>query len=121
MRVRLFLAPLVLPLLGAAPAAKPVDFATIDRRIDKEPAYQAKPLYGLALLGPEGKDRVWLVLDGEKLYVDRNANGDLTDDGPPAELKAKNTDPASFEIVEVSPGGGKAAYKFDITLWGRPS
>src|SRR5262249_52340848 len=27
------------------------------------------------------KDRVWLVLDGDTLYVDKNGNGDLTDEG----------------------------------------
>jgi hypothetical protein len=120
MRFRILLVSLAALLLGAAPAAGPVDFAKIDRRIAKEPAYQSKPLYGLALLGPDAT-RVWLVLDGERLYVDRNANGDLTDDGPPAELKDKKTDPASFEVVTVSPDGGKTAYKFDVTLWNRRS
>ncbi len=61
-----------------------------------------------------------MVLDGERLYLDRNCNGDLTDDGPPAEVKDK-TDPASFEIIPVSPDGGKTVYKFDVALWGRPS
>jgi hypothetical protein len=118
---RACLVPLLPLLLGAAPAAGPVDFAKLDRRIAREPTYQGKPLYCLALLGPESATRVWMVLDGERLYVDKNANGDLTDDGPPTELKAKNTDPASFEIVNVSPDGGKTVYKFDVTLWGRPS
>ncbi len=107
-------------LLAAAPAAA-LDFDKIDRRIAKEPAYQAKPLYGLALLGPDGKTRVWMALDGERLYVDKNCNGDLTDDGPPAELKDKATDPAGFEILDVSPDGGRTVYKFDIALWDRPS
>jgi hypothetical protein len=98
-----------------------VDFTRVDRRIAQEPAYQSKPLYGLALIGPEANVRVWLVLDGERLYVDKNANGDLTDDGPPAEVKDKNTDPTSFAIIDVSPDGGKTVYKFDIALWGRPS
>ncbi len=29
--------------------------------------------------------KIWIVEDGRRLYVDRNANGDLTDDGPPLE------------------------------------
>jgi hypothetical protein len=62
-----------------------------------------------------------MVLDGERLYVDKNCNGDLTDDGPPAELPEKNTDPASFAKIDVSPDGGKTVYPFDVTLWGRPS
>jgi hypothetical protein len=104
-------------LLAAAPAAA-LDFDKLDRRIAKEPAYRAKPLYGLALLGPDGQTRVWMVLDGERLYVDRNCNGDLTDDGPPAELMDKASNPGSFEIVEVSPDRGRTAYKFDVALWG---
>ena len=107
-------------LVFAARAAA-VDFAQVDRHITKEPAYKDKPLYCLALIGPEAKTRIWLVLDGEKLYVDKNCDGDLTDDGPPIELKDQKSDPASFEIVEVSPDGGKSVYKFDVTLWGRPS
>ncbi len=33
------------------------------------------------MFGPEAKTRVWLVLDGKTLHVDRNGNGDLTEDG----------------------------------------
>jgi len=103
---------------GSGPA---VDLARIERRIAKEPTYTDKPLYCLAVIGSEATIRVWLVLDGEKLYVDKNCNGDLTDDGPPVELKDKKTDPSGFEIVNVSPDGGKTVYKFDVVLWGRPS
>jgi hypothetical protein len=57
------------------------DFKNIDRTIAKEPVYQTKsPRYCLVVLGPEGKTRVWLVLDGNTLYVDRNGNGDLTEE-----------------------------------------
>jgi hypothetical protein len=108
-------------LLFAAGPAAALDFDQLDRRIAKEPAYQSKPLYGLALIGPDAQTRVWMALDGERLYVDRNCNGDLTDDGPPAEIKDKNTDPASFPLIDVSPDGGRNVYKFDVTLWGRPS
>jgi hypothetical protein len=120
MRLRPAPAALAALLLAAAPAAA-LDFDKLDRRIAKEPAYRSKPLYGLALLGPDGKTRVWMVLDGERLYVDRNCNGDLTDDGPPAELTDKATDPASFPALKVSPDGGRTVYQFDVALWGRPS
>jgi hypothetical protein len=53
----------------------------IDRTIAKEPAYKSKPKYCLLIFGPEAKTRVWLVLDGNVLYVDRNGNGDLTGEG----------------------------------------
>jgi hypothetical protein len=33
------------------------------------------------VFGPEATTRVWLVVDGDFLYVDRNANGDLTERG----------------------------------------
>src|SRR5262249_38019827 len=45
----------------------------------KEPAYKTKPKYGLLVFGPEAKSRVWLVLDGDVLYADKNGNGDLTE------------------------------------------
>lgn len=66
-----------------------VDYEKLDRRILKEPAYTAKPLYALTLLDPAGKVRVWMVVDKsvkdlpyyDVLYFDRNANGDLTEEG----------------------------------------
>src|SRR5438270_2568851 len=98
MLLRFASAAFVALLFAAGPAAA-VDFATIDRRIVKEPAYRSPPLYGLALIGPGATTRVWMALDGERLYVDKNGNGDLTDDGPPAEIKDKNVDPASFDPI----------------------
>lgn len=72
----------LLPLLLVTPASLATDLAKIDRTIAKEPAYRTKtPKYGLLVFGPEGKDRVWLVHDGDVLYVDRNGNGDLTEPG----------------------------------------
>ncbi len=63
-----------------------VDYAKIDRTIAKRPTYQSKaPKYCLLVFGPEADTRVWLVLDGEVLYVDRNGNGDLTEDGERAQ------------------------------------
>ena len=62
-----------------SPAAPGVDLSQIDRSIAKEPVYHTKPRYCLLVFGGEAKCRVWLVHDGDILYVDRNANGDLTE------------------------------------------
>jgi hypothetical protein len=68
-----------LALSGRAAA---VDLTKIDRSLRKEPAYQSKaPQYCLLVFGPQAKARVWLVLDGDALYLDRNGNGDLTEPG----------------------------------------
>jgi hypothetical protein len=71
--------------LGALAATGPAtaaDLGKIDRRIAKEPAYRSKaPRYCLLVFGLEAKTRVWLVQDGDILYVDRNGNGDLTEEG----------------------------------------
>jgi hypothetical protein len=59
-----------------------VDLTKIDRSLRKEPTYESKqPQYCLLVFGLEAKTRVWVVLDGDVLYVDRNGNGDLTDPG----------------------------------------
>jgi hypothetical protein len=83
----------------------------IDRTISREPVYKTKaPKYGLLVLGPEAKDRVWMVLDGDTLYVDRNGNGDLTEPGEKiaAEMRA-DRDPKefgmSFDVGELNVGG----------------
>jgi len=69
-------------LRGPAPSS-PVrpDLARIDRRIGREPRYRTKPRYCLLVFGRQAGTRVWLVQDGETLYVDGNANGDLTEPG----------------------------------------
>jgi hypothetical protein len=55
------------------------DLTKIDRTIAKEPKYTNQPYYALLAIGQEAKKHVWLVVDGETLYVDRNGNGDLTE------------------------------------------
>lgn len=68
--------------LACCEEGQAADLAKIDRVIAKEPAYQTKaPRYCLLAFGPEAKTRVWLVLDGDVVYVDHNGNGDLTDSG----------------------------------------
>lgn len=75
------LLPVLVALTALAPPAA-IDLSQIDRSIAKEPAYQTKlPKYCLLVVGPEAKTRVWLVLDGNDLYIDRNGNGDLTEPG----------------------------------------
>jgi hypothetical protein len=68
-------------LLLWAASAGATDLTKVDRTIRKEPVYQTKPKYCLLVFGPEAKYRVWLVLDGDRLYVDKNGNGDLTEEG----------------------------------------
>jgi len=59
-------------------AARAVDLSSIDRTIRKEPIYKNTPGYCLLVFGLEAKTRVWVVQDGDRMYVDRNADGDLT-------------------------------------------
>ena len=52
----------------------------IDRTIKKEPKYVNKPKYVLLAFGPKAEFKVWVVIDGDTAYIDRNGNGDLTED-----------------------------------------
>src|SRR5882724_5540093 len=87
------------------------DLGKVEGTLRKEPAYQTKtPKYGLLVFGPEAADRVWLVHDGDTLYVDRNGNGDLTEPGEKIKAKAdKSRDHAefgyTFEVGDLSVGG----------------
>jgi hypothetical protein len=70
------------------------DLTRIDRSIAKEPLYKTKtPEYCLLVFGPEAKTRVWLVRDGDALYVDRNGNGDLTEPGEKVAAHARYSVP----------------------------
>jgi hypothetical protein len=83
MRTTHFLSALLVAGSMALPTSA-ADLPTIDRTIAKEPTYRNRPKYGLLVLGPQAKTRVWLVQDGNRLYIDRNANGDLTEEGETA-------------------------------------
>jgi hypothetical protein len=77
----------------------------------KEPVYQSKsPNYGLLVFGREGQERVWLVRDGDTLYVDRRGDGDLT--RPEAKVAAEKKpgqdpkeDGYTFEVGDVTVAG----------------
>src|SRR4029077_15428016 len=83
------------------------DLSKVDRAIAKEPAYKSKPKYCLLVFGPEAQTKVWLVQDGDTLYVDRNGNGDLTEDGEKV-ADQRGEGPAdgrySFKVGEVRDG-----------------
>ncbi|MGH7139382.1 MAG: hypothetical protein ACREHD_26865 [Pirellulales bacterium] len=64
-------------LLLATPAGA-VDYDKIDRSIRKEPKYSGKPEYALLVFGADARRLVWMVIDGETFYIDRNGDGDLT-------------------------------------------
>lgn len=86
------------------------DLAKIERTIIKEPVYRTKPRYCLLVFGPEAKTRVWLIQDGDTLYVDRNGNGDLTEPGEKvAADKRKDRGPDdgnyTFAAGELHEGG----------------
>ena len=85
MRVAVLIATLI-ALAGVAPAVSG-PLADVDRTIGKQPEYRSRSAqYCLLIFGPEARTRVWLVRDGDRLYVDRNADGDLT--GPDEQVTA---------------------------------
>lgn len=86
------------------------DLTTIERKIAKLPELKSpQPLYCLLVFGPDAKTRVWLVRDGDVLYADRNANGDLTEPGERIEADAKVSQPAEgilrFHVGDIADGG----------------
>jgi hypothetical protein len=91
-------------LLTAGPATA-IDYDKVERELTKEPTYQArKQWYALLLFGPEARLKVWVVLDGETLYIDRNGDGDLTG---PGERFAREGDLKDLEIADPD---GKTRY-----------
>ena len=67
-------------LLVLSAASWSADLSKIDRRIAKVPRYSAATqYYGLLVLGDDAKYRVWFVVDGDTLYLDKNGDGDLRD------------------------------------------
>jgi hypothetical protein len=110
----------LLTLLLVAQPALGVDLTKIDRTIAKEPAYQSKsPSFGLLVFGPEAKSRAWVVLDGDFLYVDRNCNGDLTEEGERLVIKRKPPRAVdSVNVVITDLDGAKHQLTFRLTSTG---
>jgi hypothetical protein len=102
---------LMLAVAGMAAGPALADPPKIDRTIAREPAYKTKsPRYGLLVFGPQARDHVWLVLDGDLLYVDRNGNGDLTEAGKKIAVEKvpgheSESDWFNFDVGDVSVGG----------------
>src|SRR5580704_11220635 len=100
----------VLPFVDQARAAANA-VGHVDHTIIKEPKYQSTPKYSLITLGTSGDVKVWMVEDGRRLFVDKNANGDLTDDGPPIEpgnvrhLDANRWD-FTYKLDAITPANG---------------
>jgi hypothetical protein len=97
------------------PAAKvvgdplvPETLTKIDRKIAKLPKFEsAKPGYLLLVFGKAAKEKVWVVFDGANLYVDKNANGDLTEDGEKIPADLGNSRPPKSYVYSVSDVGEK--------------
>jgi len=124
---RLLLLVLFAMTLFADAPLRAADLAVIERTIGRQPAYRTEPRYCLLLFGAEAKIRVWIVEDGRTLYVDRNANGDLTDDGPPLkptevrDLGSLSGGPPRWDydyvLDEIKPDTGPAQTKFRLARW----
>ncbi|MCX7701462.1 MAG: hypothetical protein N2039_11330 [Gemmataceae bacterium] len=76
----------------------------IPRQIGREPKYQNQPAYGLIVFDAAAQQRVWMVHDGEHLYVDKNGNGDLTDEG----------EKILAEKPRIAPSAGERFYTFNV-------
>src|SRR5262249_34768622 len=86
------------------------DLAKIERVLSKEPKYQGKPKYCLLVFGLEASFRVWLVLDGDVLYVDRDGNGDLTAPTKRVSAHFKSKTYLVFKPGQIGTPDGKMKY-----------
>jgi hypothetical protein len=101
---------IVVWLAGGSTPALAADLTKIERTIAKQPAYQSKPKYCLLVFGIEAKARFWLVLDGETLHVDRNANGDLTEAGESTAAASRDQGAISFKVADLIEPDGKTKH-----------
>ena len=94
----------------------------VTRTITKEPGYASIPKYLLLVLGEKADSQVWIIEDGEKLYVDKNGNGDLTDDGPaltPSDRRQLGDTGWDFDYVldELVLSNGSRHTDFSLARW----
>jgi hypothetical protein len=120
---------MAITLCCATPFAQKARASTngVDRTIGKEPAYQSTPKYSLLTLGNSGEVKVWMVEDGRRLFVDKNANGDLTDDGPPIEpsqfreldghISGASRWDFQYSLDAITPTNGSSHTNFVLRRW----
>jgi hypothetical protein len=99
-------------MLGTGPvwageAVEAIDLTRIERTISRQPEYATDaPGYCLLVFGKQAATRVWLVQDGNTLYVDRNGNGDLTESGERVDGESTRS-VVRFDAITISnPAGG---------------
>ncbi|MDB4766089.1 hypothetical protein OAG71_00230 [bacterium] len=101
---------------GAEMAVDPNDLSKISREIRVEPEFEGDARhYFLLVFDEDEAKKVWVVFDGKKLYVDRNLNGDLSDEGE--SFPANNDDEGSRyrkikDIQFAMPDGDPASLTF---------
>lgn len=97
---------LAIMLAGGNLPPPTVDLSSIDRSIKKEPVYQMPAQqYCLLVFGPKAETRVWLAVDGNTLYIDRNGNGDLTEPG-----ERINKRYSSFQAGRITEKDGRTTH-----------
>lgn len=102
-------------LIGGIVPCAAADLETIERSIAKEPPDTARPRYCLLVFGPKAETRVWLVLDGNTLFVDRNGDGNLTGE------RERVTVEDEFEPVEIGEPDGKTTHRIlSVRPWEGP-
>jgi hypothetical protein len=90
------------------------DLSKVDRTL-VEPSYNGQPSYCLLVFGPQADSRVWLVLDDDTLYVDREGTGDLSKPGRSVTPHRENRHELDtglyreweYDLGDLSPAGGK--------------
>ena len=112
MRKRLLLVAACLAMV--ANSALAVELQSIDRSIAKEPDYRLqKQHYGLLVFGRKAETRLWLVRDGDTMYIDRNGNGDLTEPG-----EAVHSDSNTFRLGEINEADGRTVHtRASVTVY----
>jgi hypothetical protein len=105
-----FLVPITAFVVALSPPrVEAVDLTKIDRTLAREPVYKSKPRYCLLVFGPEAETRVWVVQDGETLYVDRKGNGDLTEKAQRF-AGARSQDGIRWQVGDIVEADGKTRH-----------
>lgn len=103
-------------------ASNEFDLRARANEIVKEPDYGGVPYYALLAFGEEAETQTWLVVDGKTVYLDRNGNGDLTEQDErirlDEEATANNVSGSSeytgFNVFDL---GNIAGHDFVFEVW----
>lgn len=97
----------------------PLPLRQVSMSLMTEPTYFGTPRYTLVVIGKDLAKQHWIAIDDKNAYVDKNGNGDLTDEGEaiPIDKTPVDSGPNHEFRMQNFRIGMVAGHKLNLWVW----